>query len=146
MNAISEQVIKIIAEQMCTKEIKPEMTFRDDLDCDSLDEVEIVMGLEEEFAIEIADEQAEKIKTVQQAIDYVEAKLAKINCLPVQSSQMEAIGHSGRTLAICFKGNNVYHYPGVTAEEFEAFKTAESLGSHFSKQIKPRPLYFKVEA
>lgn len=146
MNTIAEQVIKLLAEQTArpASEIKPEHDFTNDLTCDSLDKVEIVMEIEDAFDITIEDKQAELIQTVQQAIDYVEAKLAKINCLPVQSSQMEAIGHAGRTLAICFKGNNVYHYPGVTAEEFEAFKSAESLGSYFGKVIKPRPLYFKV--
>ena len=145
MNTIAEQVTNILAEQTCrpATEIQTDHDFTNDLACDSLDKVEIVMALEEEFEIIIEDKQAELIQTVQQAIDYVEAKTAKIEVHAVESSQMQAIGHAGRTLAVQFK-NGTYHYPGFTAEEFQAFKCAPSLGSYFGKLIKLRPLYFKL--
>lgn len=71
-----ERVKKVVVEQLEVdeKEITPEASFVDDLGADSLDVVELVMGLEEEFDIEIPDESAEKITTVQQAIDYIEEK------------------------------------------------------------------------
>ena len=74
MSAIEERVKKIIVEQLGVKEeeVKNEASFVDDLGADSLDTVELVMSLEEEFDIEIPDEEAEKITTVQAAIDYVE--------------------------------------------------------------------------
>ncbi|MBW5406115.1 acyl carrier protein [Morganella morganii] len=74
MSAIEERVKKIIVEQLDVKEeeVKNEASFVDDLGADSLDTVELVMALEEEFDIEIPDEEAEKITTVQAAIDYVE--------------------------------------------------------------------------
>ncbi|HEY5683609.1 MAG TPA: acyl carrier protein, partial [Sulfuricaulis sp.] len=56
-------------------EVKPAASFVDDLGADSLDTVELVMALEEEFDCEIPDEQAEKITTVQQAIDYINSRL-----------------------------------------------------------------------
>ncbi|MDA0236543.1 MAG: acyl carrier protein [Proteobacteria bacterium] len=62
---------------MNESEIKTESSFVDDLGADSLDTVELVMALEEEFECEIPDEEAEKITTVQQAIDYVNAHLKK---------------------------------------------------------------------
>ena len=62
---------------MSTAEIKNESSFVDDLGADSLDTVELVMALEEEFECEIPDEEAEKITSVQQAIDYVSAHLKK---------------------------------------------------------------------
>jgi len=70
---IEQRVKKIIAEQLGVNEaeIKNESSFVDDLGADSLDTVELVMALEEEFETEIPDEDAEKITTVQQAIDYV---------------------------------------------------------------------------
>ena len=73
MSTIEERVKKIIIEQLGVKEeeVKPEASFETDLGADSLDTVELVMALEEEFETEIPDEQAEKIKTVQAAIDYV---------------------------------------------------------------------------
>ena len=72
--SIEERVKKIIVEQLGVKEedVKPEASFVEDLGADSLDTVEIVMALEEEFDIEIPDEEAEKITTVQSAIDYVQ--------------------------------------------------------------------------
>ena len=75
MDNIVERVKKIVAEQLGVNEadIKNESSFVDDLGADSLDTVELVMALEEEFECEIPDDQAEKITTVQQAIDYVVA-------------------------------------------------------------------------
>ena len=74
-NSIEERVIKVIAEQLSVDEaqVKPEAAFIDDLGVDSLDLVELVMSLEKEFDCEIPDEDAEKITTVQTAIDYVKA-------------------------------------------------------------------------
>ena len=75
MENIEVRVKKIIAEQLGVNEaeIKTESSFVDDLGADSLDTVELVMALEEEFETEIPDEDAEKITTVQHAIDYVKA-------------------------------------------------------------------------
>jgi|TARA_R110002072_G_scaffold38526_2_gene111505 acyl carrier protein len=75
MSDIQERVKKIIIEQLGVKEeeVKNEASFVDDLGADSLDTVELVMALEEEFDTEIPDEEAEKITTVQSAIDYVTA-------------------------------------------------------------------------
>ena len=72
--SIEERVKKIIGEHLGVKEedVKPEASFVEDLGADSLDTVELVMALEEEFDIEIPDEEAEKITTVQSAIDYVQ--------------------------------------------------------------------------
>ena len=73
MSNIEERVKKIIVEQLGVDEaeVKNEASFVDDLGADSLDIVELVMALEEEFDTEIPDEEAEKITTVQAAIDYV---------------------------------------------------------------------------
>jgi len=73
MSNIEERVKKIIIEQLGVDEaeVKNESSFVDDLGADSLDTVELVMALEEEFDTEIPDEEAEKITTVQAAIDYV---------------------------------------------------------------------------
>ena len=73
MSNIEERVRKLVCEQLGVKEeeVKNESSFVDDLGADSLDTVELVMALEEEFDCEIPDEQAEGITTVQQAIDYV---------------------------------------------------------------------------
>ena len=75
MDNIEQRVKKIVAEQLGVNEadIKTESSFIDDLGADSLDTVELVMALEDEFETEIPDEEAEKITTVQQAIDYVKA-------------------------------------------------------------------------
>ncbi len=76
MSSIEEQVKNIVAEQLGVKadEVTLAASFVDDLGADSLDTVELVMALEEEFETEIPDEEAEKITTVQQAIDYVTAR------------------------------------------------------------------------
>jgi acyl carrier protein len=75
MSDIEQRVKKIVTEQLGANEadVKNESSFVDDLGADSLDTVELVMALEEEFDCEIPDEEAEKITTVQQAIDYVNA-------------------------------------------------------------------------
>jgi acyl carrier protein len=74
MSTVEERVKKIVVEQLGVKEeeVTSEASFVDDLGADSLDTVELVMALEEEFEIEIPDESAEKITTVQEAIDYIE--------------------------------------------------------------------------
>ncbi|BBO20900.1 MAG: acyl carrier protein [Burkholderiales bacterium] len=79
MENIEQRVKKIVAEQLGVNEseIKIESSFVDDLGADSLDTVELVMALEEEFECEIPDEEAEKITTVKQAIDYINAHLKK---------------------------------------------------------------------
>lgn len=78
MSDIEVQVKKIVAEQLgvAAEEVKNDSSFINDLGADSLDTVELVMALEESFETEIPDEDAEKITTVQQAIDYVTAKKA----------------------------------------------------------------------
>jgi acyl carrier protein len=74
--AVQEKITEIIVEQLGVKaeEVTPEASFVDDLGADSLDTVELVMALEEEFGIEIPDEDAEKIQTVGDAIKYIEEK------------------------------------------------------------------------
>lgn len=73
MSTIEERVKKIVAENLGVKleDVTSEASFVDDLGADSLDTVELVMALEEEFELEIPDEEAEKISTVQNAIDYI---------------------------------------------------------------------------
>ncbi|HHW76950.1 MAG TPA: acyl carrier protein [Candidatus Competibacteraceae bacterium] len=77
MSNIEARVKKIIIEQLGVKEeqVTNEASFVEDLGADSLDTVELVMALEEEFELEIPDEDAEKITTVQQAIDYIASHL-----------------------------------------------------------------------
>jgi len=77
MSDIEKRVRKIVSEQLGTEDdkIKNESSFIDDLGADSLDTVELVMALEKEFDTEIPDEEAEKITTVQQAIDYINKNL-----------------------------------------------------------------------
>lgn len=74
--SIEDRVKKIVVEQLGVKEedVKLEASFVDDLGADSLDTVELVMALEEEFETEIPDEDAEKITTVKQVIDYIKAR------------------------------------------------------------------------
>jgi len=71
-----EKLKKIIVEQLGVDEaeVKPEAAFVEDLNADSLDLVELIMSLEEEFGMEISDEEAEKIKTVGDAMEYIEEK------------------------------------------------------------------------
>lgn len=75
MSGIEDRVKKIIAEQLSVSEeqITPEASFVDDLGADSLDTVELVMALEEEFEIDIPDEEAEKIVTFQHVLEYIKA-------------------------------------------------------------------------
>ncbi|MGV6808059.1 MAG: acyl carrier protein [bacterium] len=77
MSSIEDRVTKMVAEQLGVKEdeVKNESSFVEDLGADSLDTVELIMALEEEFDTEIPDEEAEKITTVQQAIDYINNNL-----------------------------------------------------------------------
>ncbi len=77
MSSIEERVKKIVAEQLGVNEseVSNEASFVEDLGADSLDTVELVMALEEEFETEIPDEEAEKITTVQLAIDYINNNL-----------------------------------------------------------------------
>lgn len=77
MSSIEERVKKIVMEQLekSAEEVTNEASFVDDLGADSLDTVELVMALEEEFETEIPDEEAEKITTVQQAINYVNSNV-----------------------------------------------------------------------
>jgi acyl carrier protein len=78
--AMVEKVKQLIAEQLGVDEaeVTPSASFVDDLGADSLDQVELVMALEEAFDLEISDADAEKIRTVQDAIDYIE-KHAKVS-------------------------------------------------------------------
>ena len=76
MSSVEERVKKIVVEQLGVKEeeVTLEASFVDDLGADSLDTVELVMALEEEFSIEIPDEDAEKILTVGKALEYIKEK------------------------------------------------------------------------
>ena len=76
---VQERVKNIIVEQLGVEadQVKPEAQFVNDLGADSLDTVELIMALEEEFDIEIPDDKAEKIKTVGEAISYIEANAKK---------------------------------------------------------------------
>lgn len=76
--AVAEKVKSIISEQLGVKaeEVTPQASFIDDLGADSLDTVELIMALEEEFNVEIPDEDAEKMTTVGDAIKYIEEKAA----------------------------------------------------------------------
>ncbi|MHB1951812.1 MAG: acyl carrier protein [Acidiferrobacteraceae bacterium] len=76
MSSVEERVKKIVAEQLGVNEgeVQSNSSFVDDLGADSLDTVELVMALEEEFDCEISDEEAEKITTVKQAVDYISSR------------------------------------------------------------------------
>jgi acyl carrier protein len=80
MADIEQRVIEIIADQLgeAKENITPEKSFVEDLGADSLDVVELIMALEEEFGIEIPEEDAEKIKTVGDAINYIKQKLGQV--------------------------------------------------------------------
>lgn len=77
MATIEERVIKIAVEQLGVKpeDVSPDSSFVNDLGADSLDTVELVMALEEEFETEIPDEEAETITTIQEAVDYIKAHI-----------------------------------------------------------------------
>jgi acyl carrier protein len=79
MASVAEKVKQIIVEQLGVDEaeVTPTASFVDDLGADSLDNVELVMALEEAFELDIPDEDAEKIQTVQQAIDYIQGHSKK---------------------------------------------------------------------
>jgi len=79
MEPVADRVKKIIVDQLGVEEetVTPEASFVDDLGADSLDTVELVMALEEEFGIEIPDEDAEKIAKVKDAVDYIEKHSGK---------------------------------------------------------------------
>ncbi|MBI5826447.1 MAG: acyl carrier protein [Deltaproteobacteria bacterium] len=79
MSSVENKVKKIIIDQLdvTEEEVTPQASFVDDLGADSLDTVEMVMAFEEEFNIEIPDEDAEKIKTVQDAVEYIQKKAGK---------------------------------------------------------------------
>lgn len=77
MSTVDEKIVKIICEQLDVpeKDVVPEASFVDDLGADSLDQVELIMAMEEEFDVSIPDEDAEKIATVKDAIDYVKGAI-----------------------------------------------------------------------
>ena len=79
MASVEEKVKKIICEQLDVPEedVVPEASFVDDLGADSLDQVELIMAMEEEFDLSVPDEDAEKIATVQDAIDYIKNGMKK---------------------------------------------------------------------
>ena len=74
-----DRLKKIVVEQLGVdeEEVKPEASFVDDLNADSLDLVELIMSLEEEFGMEISDEEAEKIKSVGDAMEYIEERIGQ---------------------------------------------------------------------
>lgn len=79
MASVEERVIEIVCENLAVSkdQVKRETSFIDDIGADSLDIVELIMELEEEFEITIPDDQAEKIKTVGEAIDYIQKEIDK---------------------------------------------------------------------
>ncbi len=79
MANVEKKVIEIICEQLdvAEEDVVPEASFVDDLGADSLDQVELIMAMEEEFDVSIPDEDAEKIATVKDAIDYIKNAIAK---------------------------------------------------------------------
>ena len=78
MSDVISRVINVVAEQLSVEaaDIRPESSFQDDLGADSLDLVELIMAMEEEFDIKIDDEAAQKLKTVQLAVDFINNSLA----------------------------------------------------------------------
>ena len=80
MSSVDERVKSIIVEQLGVDadEVTPEASFVEDLGADSLDTVELIMAFEEEFGVEISDDEAEKIRKVKDAVDYIE-KRAKVS-------------------------------------------------------------------
>ncbi|HPL63834.1 MAG: acyl carrier protein [Syntrophales bacterium] len=81
MMSIEERVIEIITEQLgvTKEECVPEASFMDDLGADSLDIVELIMAMEENFGVEISDEELMKIRTIQDAIDFIKKKRGMVN-------------------------------------------------------------------
>jgi len=79
MSSVEDKIRKIICEQLDVpeKDVVPEASFVDDLGADSLDQVELIMAMEEEFDVSIPDEDAEKIATVQDAISYIKKAIEK---------------------------------------------------------------------
>jgi len=79
MSSVEDKIRKIICEQLDVpeKDVVPEASFVDDLGADSLDQVELIMAMEEEFDVSIPDEDAEKIATVQDAINYIKKAIEK---------------------------------------------------------------------
>lgn len=79
MDALEQKIIEIICEQLdvAKEDVSPEASFVDDLGADSLDQVELIMAMEEEFDISVPDEDAEKIATVRDAIEYVRKAIAQ---------------------------------------------------------------------
>ena len=78
MSNVEERVKKVVADQLdIQQDISPDSSFVDDLGADSLDTVELVMALEEEFDVEIPDDKAEKITTVQEAMTFIEAAVSE---------------------------------------------------------------------
>jgi len=79
MSAVEDKIRKIICEQLDVpeKDVVPEASFVDDLGADSLDQVELIMAMEEEFDVSIPDEDAEKIATAQDAINYIKKAIEK---------------------------------------------------------------------
>ncbi|MBC8420232.1 MAG: acyl carrier protein [Proteobacteria bacterium] len=79
MSAVEDKIRKIICEQLDVPEedVVPEASFVDDLGADSLDQVELIMAMEEEFDVSIPDEDAEKIATVQDAINYIKIAIGE---------------------------------------------------------------------
>ncbi len=77
--AVDDKIREIVVDQLgvSAEEVVPEATFIDDLGADSLDIVELVMAIEEEFGLEIADDDAEKIQSIQDAITYVDERTSK---------------------------------------------------------------------
>ena len=129
MENIEQRVKKIVAEQLGVNEadIKNESSFVDDLGADSLDTVELVMALEEEFECEIPDEEAEKITTVQQAIDYV--KHAKRQRRPLAAPRSQG----GRLSAPPRRRHRPgHHLPGRQ-------QRCRGLGEHPRRQIRHQP-------
>ena len=98
MSSIEQRVKAIVAEQLGVKEeeVTNESSFVDDLGADSLDTVELVMALEEEFETEIPDEDAEKITTVQQAIDYINERRTQAGQVGWDREQRLVPGRHGR--------------------------------------------------
>ena len=70
-------------------------------------------------------------------------KPISITLVPVKSSQIDSVGHSGDTLAVKFKNGGTYHYHGVSADQFAALQKAESCGSYLHSQIKPKHKFTK---